>query len=245
MRGKLSERKIKKRLKEGLEIICLDTTDSTNNEAKRELENGRSAPLLIAAREQTAGRGRQGKSFYSPKDTGVYMTLCLPVNENSGSFLSITSAAAVAVCRAIESLGSARPRIKWVNDIYVENRKVCGILCERFGDFVIIGIGINLTTSVFPKDIKRAGALGYGDTNALVAEITNQLLSLKDCSYPDFIEEYRSRLLLTGKRITFIKNGGTLHGLALGVDESCGLMVRLESGEEITLTSGEISITEF
>ena len=132
-----------------LNIIKLDVTPSTSTYAK---ENSSSLPLpsLIIADKQTAGRGRRGNSFYSPENTGLYMTLLLEV---SNPIPLITPATAVSICRVIEEKFNLEPKIKWVNDIFLNDKKICGILSECFTangkTMVAIGIGINLTTSDF------------------------------------------------------------------------------------------------
>ena len=163
-------------------IHLYDSVDSTNNEAKRRADADRGCHLYAAGR-QTAGRGRRGHSFYSP-DTGLYMTLSLPVGDDLQSVQKITCAAAVAVCDAIESLSDNEPRIKWVNDIYVNGKKAAGILTELLTDSknqplaVIVGIGLNLNTESFPAEFAdRAGNLGDIDINALCGTIAARLIS--------------------------------------------------------------------
>ena len=143
-----------------LELIVLDSIDSTNNEAKRMTANGFRRDALIVANEQTKGRGRLGRDFYSPKNTGVYMTFLFSTNIKLSSAVSVTTATAVAVVRAIESLTKAKPMIKWVNDVYIGDKKACGILTEAVTDFetgsvqsIIIGIGINISTEEFPEEL--------------------------------------------------------------------------------------------
>ena len=113
----------------------LKSVDSTNNEAKRMTANGFRENALIVANEQTKGRGRLGREFYSPKNTGIYMSFLLSTDVKISDAVQITTATAVAVVRAIESLTDLRPMIKWVNDVYLGNKKVCGILTEAVTDF--------------------------------------------------------------------------------------------------------------
>ncbi len=152
----------------GYDYYYFDETDSTNNEAKRRIEAGTlTTATLIAAGAQTAGRGRRGKNFYSPKGTGLYMTLTVPMGCALTGQVTITTRVAVAVASAIEKVLQVSPMIKWVNDIYLNDKKCCGILCEAVNDYeagilkyAVIGIGINIDTEVFPDDIKNvAGSL--------------------------------------------------------------------------------------
>ena len=165
-----------------LKVFRYESIDSTNNEAKRLLK-AEKGDFLVIADEQTAGRGRQGKSFYSPKDTGIYMSLVKRRGEALADAVSATTAAAVAVCRAIEALSDKKPAIKWVNDIYLGSNKIGGILCEsvnsgnnRDSAAVIIGIGLNLSTPSFPDDIPNAASLNAEiDKNDLIEKTVLEL----------------------------------------------------------------------
>ena len=247
----LSAERIKANLKSDLAVHYYPEIDSTNTQAKRLLaENGTALPALIAANGQTAGRGRQGKSFYSPADTGVYFSLVLNPGISLQSAVGATTAAAVAVCRAVERLTDAEPKIKWVNDVYIGNSKICGILTEAVTDFesgtvsaVIIGIGVNISTADFPKDIPNAGSLGKKIRRAeLIGAIADELteIAFSDCA--DYIEYYRAHSMLLGREISFIENGKAAAATAIAIDERGGLTVETENGETKTLRSGEISI---
>lgn len=246
----LSENEIKKYLKSDIAVAYYKTVDSTNNEAKRLLASGLEKELLIVSNEQTAGRGRQGKSFYSPKDTGIYFSLVIFPNTTLQNAVTSTTAAAVAVCRAIERLCGKAPEIKWVNDVYLDGAKVCGILTEAVSDFetqtvnaVIIGIGINNTTKNFPKEAGAAGAVNAGiKRSELAACITDELLKIANSPYNDFIDYYRSRSLILGKDIYFIKDGVKINARATGIDATGGLEVVLETGEKTVLRSGDITV---
>lgn len=232
-----------------IELIHLNSVDSTNNEAKRLIAAGRKDAFLTVANEQTNGRGRQGKSFYSPKDTGIYMSLAYrPAGEIRDS-VYITAAAAVCVCKAIERLTDKLPEIKWVNDVYVDNKKICGILTEAMSDpqgnyWVIVGIGINVSTVSFPADAENAGSLNVKiDKAALVDEITGCLLSAiaADNGF-GFINYYRSHSLVLGKKIKTLQNEQTELAKAVAIDDNCALIVETEDGKLKTLRSGEISL---
>ena len=235
------------------EVTVFESVGSTNDEAKKLLFEEKAKNILICAEEQLNGRGRNGHSFYSPNGTGLYMSLAvrrsLPLEKSA--FLTIC--AAVAVCRAIEKLTGKTPQIKWVNDIFIDGKKVCGILTEAVTDYetnltkgVVIGIGINVSTSVFPEDIVNiAGCVGESklSRNALASEITNNLLSLADIiSDESIIREYKSRSLVLNMNITFSKNGETVTAIAKDINEKGELIVESENGEILTLNSGEISI---
>lgn len=231
-------------------VIYYPTIDSTNTQAKRLINDGEEGDLLIVADEQTAGRGRQGKSFYSPPMTGIYMTIVVHPNKELQDAVTATTAAGVAVCRAIEKLTDRKPLIKWVNDVYIGENKICGILTEAIVDFetgvassMIVGIGTNIKTAVFPDDIENASCLDAEVKRSdLIAAITNELMAIIDGCYKEFIDYYRSHSMLINREINFIQNGKVTPATAVAIDESGGLVVRLSDGSEKTLRSGEISV---
>ncbi|MEG1524573.1 MAG: biotin--[acetyl-CoA-carboxylase] ligase [Clostridia bacterium] len=236
-----------------LEICAFDTIDSTNSEAKRRIAAGLAETLLVVAGCQTSGRGRRGRSFYSPADTGIYMTLAFHVRSRIEDVIRLTAAAAVAVVRAIERLTMLHPEIKWVNDIYLNHRKICGILTEGVTDFeagtvdhVLIGIGLNVSTKIFPAEIQTIAASLNTDEiprNRWIAEITNALLALIEA--PDngaFMNDYRRCSLVIGKRIIYTRGETAISAEAIGIDDDGGLMVRHDDGTTATLKSGEITL---
>lgn len=249
----LSKKDIQKKILRDARVSVFDTLDSTNNEAKRMLESGFSGYAVICAEAQTCGRGRLGKSFYSPESTGLYFTVTIPPCFPIENISLLTPAAAVAVTRALAKHTNADLKIKWVNDIYEEDKKVCGILAESVIDIenggfagFAVGIGINISTEEFPDDIANiASSLRiYGaDRSAIAADIANTLWELaENLSAREFLAEYRARSYITGKKIYFIKNGEKTNATALGIDDDGGLTVKLESGEETVLRGGEISV---
>lgn len=217
--------------------------DSTNNYAKENISK-LSLPALIISDEQTAGRGRRGNSFFSPKDTGLYMTLVFKEKSNSEM---LTPAAAVAVCEALSDIG-LKPGIKWVNDIFINGKKVCGILTERYlhnGEvYIILGIGINITTSVFPDNLPYAGNIGVScDKYELADTISDRILGYANNTYEALItEKYRNFLFIIGKEISYSKNNILFRATVKDINEKCNLIVTLPDGDNDILSSGEISI---
>lgn len=239
----LDSEKIKSALCFDAEVLIFDVVDSTNVLAEK-LANKTTKPIIIAAESQTDGRGRNGKTFFSP-DTGLYFSLVTHPKSDFFALETVTCGAAVAVCRAIEKLTGVSPRIKWVNDIFVDGRKVCGILCHALGgngkaDHLITGVGINIMTSDFPDEIRNtAGSLNTAvDKNILTAEIANQLMSISDENYMD---EYREKSCVIGKEIIYYINGIPYSEKAVDIDSNGGLVVE-KNGEKITLTGGEITV---
>lgn len=239
---------------EELRLIVLESVDSTNNEAKRLLADGLSENALIVANEQTSGRGRLGRSFYSPKNTGIYMSFLIHTELKLSDAVRVTTAASVAVVNAIERVTGVMPEIKWVNDVYVGGKKVCGILTEAVSDFetatarsVIIGIGINITTEDFPEDIRaRASSIGSDVPvrNKLIAEVANELMyicgDLSDLSR--YIDTYKSHSMIIGKKIDFYINSVRNTGEAMDIDDDGALIVRLADNSTVTLSSGEVTV---
>ncbi len=220
-----------------------ESVDSTSTYAKNNVSQ-LFLPALITADEQTAGRGRRGNSFFSPKGTGLYMTLLIPAPENCEL---ITPLAAVAVCKVLESRG-VKLKIKWVNDLFLNNKKVCGILTELYikneNKYVSIGIGINLTTVSFPKELVCAGSIELDCVKTeLAEEIAESILMLIDKQDNKIIiDEYRKRLFIIGKEITYKNNNAEYSAVAVDINESCNLIVKHSNGETDVLSSGEISI---
>ncbi len=220
-----------------------ETLPSTNTYAKENIAY-LSLPALIIANEQTAGRGRRGNSFFSPKDTGLYMTLVF--EEKNGSDL-LTPAAAVAVCDALNRLGLS-PSIKWVNDVFLNNKKVCGILTERFifrdNSYIALGIGINISTCNFPEGLDIAGSINTEcDKINLAEEISENILLYTE--HPDgeaVINSYRSRLFIIGKNVSYFRNNVEHNGTVIDINSQCNLIIRHSDGDEAVLSSGEISI---
>ncbi len=241
-------------LRDRLFIKVVASTGSTNSDLKAAAEQGAAAGTVLIAEEQTAGRGRLGRSFYSPKKTGLYMSVLLRPDLPAEDTLFITTSAAAAVSEAVDAIAGIETQIKWVNDIYLSGRKICGILTEASMDFeagglnyAVCGIGVNLTAEDFPEELRGIAGGIFGknlDARAeLAAEILTRFFRYYDAlPKPDFLGEYRRRSLLIGKEIGFIRSGGEFYGTAVGIDERARLLVRLENGEVTALSSGEASL---
>ncbi len=247
----LNEKTIKENLKSNLEVLYFETIDSTNTKAKELLKAGKENDFLVVANEQTNGRGRQGKSFYSPNGTGIYMSVAFHPNMSLQNVVTATTAASVAVCKAIEKLTDIKPKIKWVNDIYIGDNKVCGILTESVTDFnyqvvtgMVVGIGLNIKTTDFPEDILNAASLGVDiDRAKLISAIADELLDIALKDYSDFIDYYRQHSMLIGKDIYYIENGVKTYATAVAIDDNGGLVVKTDGGIK-TLRSGEITVRQ-
>lgn len=239
-------------------VVFLGETDSTNIQAKRIALEGGAHGTVVVADKQTAGKGRLGRSFYSPAGMGIYLSILLSIQESVPEPQMITVYAAVATARAIEKICGEHVGIKWVNDLYLNQKKICGILTEATLslegggiDNIIIGIGINCTGSEedLPEDLRdKAGFLGKGDytRNELAAEVIAQIMRYDNCVFPpDVINEYRKRSILTGKRVSYSKSGQYREGMVTGITDLGCLVVQLDNGDTDELFSGEVSLTRF
>lgn len=229
------------------EIVTLEVADSTNLTAKQ-LSDINKHNILVSAQKQLHGVGRQGKTFFSPLG-GLYFSLAVFPRYELPDIIGVTSAAAVAVAETIEEMTDLKPKIKWVNDIYIGGKKVCGILCQSVfdgGKFdrIIVGIGINIKPQNFPDEISStAGSLGVEiDENILTAEIAKKILkfcaNLTDKTY---LEYYRESSCVIGNEIIFYENGAEHFGKAVGIDDNAALIVE-ENGTRKKLSSGEITV---
>lgn len=233
-------------------LAVFDLIDSTNEEAKRRAIAGERDTVLIVANEQSAGRGRMGRSFYSPKETGIYFSVLKTLDCPLDSGVTLTGAAAVAVMRAIRRVTGIQTGIKWVNDLYLNGKKVCGILAEALSGLedhsrqIILGVGINLNTEIFPDELlTKAGALhADGVTRAeLIAAIWQELEHfLSDFTDRSWLDDYRTHSTVIGKAITWIRDGESFCGTATGINRDGELEVKCESGALLTLRTGEISV---
>ena len=255
--GRLTAAAVTARLRTpGLAVTALENTDSTNTCVRRLAEDGAPEGTVVVAAAQTAGRGRSGKSFLSPAGTGLYMSVLLRPQLAMGDALLITTAAAVAVAHAVERVAAVTAQIKWVNDVYVDGKKVCGILTEGALDlengglrYAILGIGINICPPAggFPPELAPiAGALTETGGEALRAPLAAAVLDEFFALYPHltekpFYDDYVSRSLLTGRQIEVLRGGMHLPATALGIDRDLHLRVRYADGSEENLAAGEVS----
>lgn len=253
----LSAEGIRQHLNKNLQsssVFVFKELDSTSNEGKRMLANGFTGEAMIASEGQSDGRGRYGRFFYSPGRTGLYLTFLLQINASLSDATSLTAGAAVAAVRAIRALTGKEAWIKWVNDIFLNGRKIGGILTEAVSDFetgmvqsVLVGIGLNVTTVDFPEELQEiAGSLGPSciTRSRLAAEIANQLLPFaKDLSSKGYLSDYRRYSMVLGEPIEYTRDGKTFSGTAVSIGDDFGLTVVRDDGQREILRSGEVHIT--
>ena len=259
---RLSAPGIRKYLEPGyrdIPITVAEETRSTNTALRALAEAGAPEGTVYIAQGQTGGRGRMGRSFYSPAGTGLYLSLLLrPVSWKPARAAQLTAAAAAAMCEAIREVTGKEPGIKWVNDILLDGKKVCGILTEAsFSmesgvlEYAVLGLGVNVypPEGGFPEELEGvAGALldapGEDVRNRLAGEFLNRFLS--GYEHPEdrsFLDTYRRRSVAVGREVTALSGGHERRAFAYAVDDDCRLLVRYDDGTEQALSYGEIRIT--
>lgn len=241
----------------GFQLNIRKSLTSTNTLAKEMAAEGAAEGTVLIATEQTEGRGRMGRNFYSPDSTGLYLSLILRPKLDLKESLLITTSAAVAVAKAIEKVTAKSVQIKWVNDIFMNDRKVCGILTEASLnvengglEYAVVGIGINVTTKEFPADLSNIAGSIFSDkpkdrpiTSILAAEILNNLSdSMDNLTDHTYLEEYKKRSFLIGKDIYVLKGKDTLPALAIDIDERARLVVEYSDNTREALSTGEVSV---
>ena len=242
-----------------LDLRVYKSISSTNTVLKQLAESGAAEGTVLLAEEQTAGRGRMSRSFFSPPRSGLYMSLLLRPHMSAQLSTRITACAAVAVAEAIEELTGCRAEINWVNDVLVDGKKVCGILTEGSIDcesglmhYAIVGIGINIRPPEgdFPAELRQiAGALpaapdGEDLRCRLAAAVLDRLMDLyEQLPEGDCYEAYKSRSCLIGRQINILPlEGEPVPATAIDVEPDFSLRVRLADGTETCLSSGEVSV---
>ncbi len=237
--------------------ICA-CVDSTNTAARLSAMDGAAAGLAIVADRQTAGRGRRGRSFFSPAGTGLYISLLLRPTDPAAKAASLTAVAAVATAEAIEAVSGQPVGIKWVNDLWRGNRKIAGILTEgavtpRTGrlDYAVIGVGINLCAPPdgFPPELDGVAGTVFdrpvtGEERCrLATEVLNRLWTRcnapADATVP---EQYRRRSVLTGRTVTVEQGDARYDAAVRGIDDAYRLLLTLPDGRSVALQSGEVSV---
>ena len=235
-------------------VHVYDTLESSNRTAKLLALDGAPHGTLVLTAHQSAGRGRLGRRFESPAGKGVYCSVLLRPELPAASAQTATIRAAVAVCRAVQSLCGLELAIKWVNDLYYQGKKVCGILTEAGTDlesgrleWLVVGIGLNLTSTAAdwpPELADKAGSLYPGGPApvpraALAGAIARELLALG--SGEDCLDEYRARCFVPGHWVTVCTGSETYAARALAIDDAGRLVVRRENGREEALRCGEVT----
>lgn len=259
MKDILSHEEIIKNLSvsHNINLEIFDEIDSTNIYLKDRAKKGEKIGTIAISDSQNRGHGRFDRKFHSPKNCGIYMSILLKPDLVANQSVLITAAAAVAIIDSITALTNLKPKIKWVNDILVNDKKVCGILTEgainpntlKF-DWAVVGIGINVYVpeNDFEPDIKNIATALLKERkenfrNKLCSEIINRIFSFCDnLENKDFLLKYKEYSLVLNQKINVFKNDTLFPATALDIDDECRLKVMYDNGETELLNSGEISI---
>lgn len=241
-------------------ILCLDTVDSTNKRIREMSFEGAPEGQIVIANEQTSGRGRMGRSFASPKDKGIYLSMLLRPKGLPAGSTTITAWTAVAVSNAIHTVCGIRPGIKWVNDLVLNSKKLCGILTEMSVEsegghiqHIIIGIGLNVNEDKwdFPQDIQQIATSLSLETGSsfsraqLAAEIIKELDILK-ASWPQdkqtYLDAYRRFSVTVSRDVRIIGSSFEKLGVATAINDDFSLAIKYEDGTEGNVSTGEVSV---
>lgn len=236
------------------QVFVVEETISTNDDLKKLASKLQDGTVLIAD-HQSSGKGRNGRSFYSPSGDGIYMSIFLKPNTDYFAILKLTAMCAVAVQRSIEIQYEITPKIKWVNDIIINDHKIAGILCESGMnqdnklDYLIIGIGINVHSYDMPNDLKDIAGCIEDFTNRkvlrndLIRNILNNLYSLyTNINGSSYLDTYRDNSYVLGKEIEVFENNRSYYAKVIDIDDDARLVIKKEDNGIVTLSSGEITI---
>lgn len=243
-------------LNQKLNITIFQELDSTNNYLKKLGSQGEKETQLVIAESQTGGRGRMGRAFYSPNGTGIYFSLLLHPKFSAEKSLFLTVMAAVSVAETVMKYNKNDVKIKWVNDIYIDGKKVCGILTEgainsnKMLDYAVVGIGINIIApeNGFHDEIKGIATAifpGNAEENIkekIVADIVNKFFGMYNGEDNNYIKRYKEYSYLTGKEINIISGENIRPATVIDITDDCHLLVKNENGEVEEISSGDVSV---
>lgn len=242
----------------GREVVYLDVTDSTNNQAKRLGEESASHGTLVVADKQEGGKGRRGRGWVSEPGVGIWMSILLRPEISTLSVSMLTLIMAMAASKGIYEVTGIESRIKWPNDLVLNKKKICGILTEMSTDqmeiqYVVSGTGINVGQESFPDEIKETATSLYLETGIKYdrAKIIAKTMDALEEYYDVFVktedmsllmEEYNKKLVNFGNEVCVLASGGDFCGVSEGINRTGGLIVRLPDGSRTEVISGEVSV---
>lgn len=241
-------------------ILCLETVDSTNSEAERQLAGNCRVPLVILAAAQTEGRGRRGRSWHSPAEGNLYASFVFRPELEPGRMQDFTLWMGLNICELVANFCKIKPGLKWPNDLFAEGRKAGGMLTEARIDAdqireLVFGLGLNLNSpsANFPREIQpSAVSLSEAanrpiDLNRFAAALIGRVMAafnqFVDGGYREKFEELWPRYdILRGRRIAVVQGTRTIRGIATGIDKEGSLVLRLDSGATERFRAGEVTI---
>lgn len=244
-----------------IKLKAFESLDSTNTYLKKRAAEGAPEGTVVIANAQTAGRGRMGRSFASAPGLGIYLSMLLRPSTEAECVQSLTAGTAVAVCRAVERVCGVAPGIKWINDLFLKGKKICGILCESSlkdekAEYVVLGIGLNVITRPqdFPEELRGTAGSLYSQTGTvfergrLISAMISELSAMYEAWKTDpraLLDDYRRRCIVLGKTVEVSPvTGGVFTAAAEEISDDFGLVLRLPDGSTSTVHSGEVSISQ-
>lgn len=244
-----------------IKLEAFESLDSTNTYLKKRAAGGAPEGTVVIANAQTAGRGRMGRSFASAPGLGIYLSMLLRPSAEAECVQSLTAGTAVAVCRAVERVCGVAPGIKWINDLFLKGKKICGILCESSvkdekAEYVVLGIGLNVITRPqdFPEELRGTAGSLYSQTGIvyergkLISAMISELSAMYEAWKTDpraLLDDYRRRCIVLGKTVEVSPvTGGVFTAAAEEISDDFGLVLRLPDGSVRTVHSGEVSISQ-
>ena len=244
-----------------IKLEAFESLDSTNTYLKKRAAGGAPEGTVVIANAQTAGRGRMGRSFASAPGLGIYLSMLLRPDAEAECVQSLTAGTAVAVCRAVERVCGIAPGIKWINDLFLKGKKICGILCESSvksgsAEYVVLGIGLNVITRPqdFPEELRGTAGSLYSQTGIvyergkLISAMISELSAMYEAWKTDpraLLDDYRRRCIVLGKTVEVSPvTGGVFTAAAEEISDDFGLVLRLPDGSVRTVHSGEVSISQ-
>lgn len=238
----------------GIPVHLITSSHSTQFDAKKGIEEEHPAPALYLAHQQSGAHGRFGRHFFTSPTGGIYMSLHLSPSTSFQDLPPYTLLVAAAMVKAIANLTGIQVQIKWVNDIYLGKKKIAGILTEAISSIetqtvtdVIIGVGINFHLPAFPPELlDKAGNLFEATPpitrNQLISELWSVFLKTDPT---ELLALYKEKSLVLGKEVYFQEAGKVYRGIAKDLTPTGELMIKLDSGQEKILSSGEISLSSW
>lgn len=237
-----------------IQVSYNEKSISTQKDAKENILTNPKTPQLYLAPKQEMAKGRMNRPFFTSENGGIYMSLHLKPNVHYSDLEPFTMMAASSITKAISRLTGIDTQIKWVNDIYLGQKKIAGIITEAITSVetglitdVIIGIGLNFFIKDFPDDLNsKAGSLFSVQPtvtrNQLIIEIWKLFTEIP---VKDHIKVYKDKSLVLNRQVTFMENDTLISGKAIAITDEGHLVIRLESGQEKILRSGEISLSSW
>ncbi len=242
----------------GNEIVCLNEIDSTNEYIKKLARDGATSGLVCTAVYQTKGKGRLGRTWISSQKDNISFSVLLRPNISPMKVSSITLVTSLAILKSIKQTTGLDAKIKWPNDILINNKKVCGILTEMSAqidmvDFIVLGIGLNVNNEFFDDEIKGKATSLFAQSGKKINKVSflqNMLFEIekytdefiKSASLNSFLEEYKKNCITLGREVLVNNLNGNISGIAFDINESGSLIIKLKNNENVEITSGEVTV---